>query len=122
MWLATYRGSSIKDSVYQTKKAKCTNEFDAPLETNVTDLMRYELDVNATDPLFSEDDFLVEDNDEDKTEDVPESHSNVPPNNTNRADTNHESPPIFQHKINTPELPTPSRKVFTPEQNKLFIH
>ena len=44
------------------------------METNVTDLMRYELDVNATDPLFSEDDFLVEDNDEDKTEDIPESH------------------------------------------------
>ena len=38
-----------------------------------------------------------------------------------RADTNPESPPIIQHEINIPEVPTHTRKVFTQEQNELFI-
>ena len=46
------------------------NEFDVPLETNVTDPMKYQPDVTTTYPLFSEYDVLVEDNDEDKMEAV----------------------------------------------------
>ena len=38
-----------------------------------------------------------------------------------RANANPESPPIIQHKINTPELPTPSWTVFTLEHNELFV-
>ena len=38
-----------------------------------------------------------------------------------RADTNPESPPIIQHEINIPEVPTHTRTVFTQEQNELFI-
>ena len=38
-----------------------------------------------------------------------------------RADTNPESPPIIQRAINILEVPTPSRTVFTPEQNELFV-
>ena len=38
-----------------------------------------------------------------------------------RADANIESPPRIQHKINIPEVPTPSRTVFTPEQNELLV-
>ena len=47
------------------------NNFDAPLETNVTNPMKNQLDVTATNPLFSEDDVLIEDNDEDKMETIP---------------------------------------------------
>ena len=38
-----------------------------------------------------------------------------------RAYDNPESPPRIQHKINIPEVPTPSLTVFTPEQNELFV-
>ena len=38
-----------------------------------------------------------------------------------RAYTNPESPPRIHHKINIPEVPNPSRTVFTSEQNELFI-
>ena len=38
-----------------------------------------------------------------------------------RADANPESPPKIKHKINIRELRTPSRKVFTQEQNELFV-
>ena len=33
---------------------------------------------------------------------------------------NPESPPIIQHEINIPEVPTPSRTVFAPENNELL--
>ena len=72
------------------------NEFDAPLETNVTNPMKNQPDVTTTDPLLSEDDVLVGDNDEDKTESIPEYHPSVPPNNTDRSDANTESPPRIQ--------------------------
>ena len=92
------------------------NDFDAHLERNVTDPMKDQPDVTATYLSFSEDDVIVEDNDEDKTEAVPESHTSVTPNNADRADANPESPPRIQNKINIPEVPTPSQTVFTPEQ------
>ena len=37
------------------------------------------------------------------------------------SDANPESPPIIKHEINIPEVPTPSRKVFIPEHNELFV-
>ena len=37
------------------------------------------------------------------------------------VDANPRSPPIIQHKINIREVPNPSRTVFTPEQNELFV-
>ena len=49
------------------EKEKGMNEFDSPLETNITDPMKYQPDITATNPSFSEDDFFVEDNYEDKT-------------------------------------------------------
>ena len=52
---------------------------------------------------------------------VPESHPSVILTNIDRADANPESPPRIQHKINIPKLPTPSRTVFTPEHNELFV-
>ena len=52
---------------------------------------------------------------------VPETHPSVPPNNTDRADANPEYPPRIQHEINIPELPTPSRTVFTLEQNEILV-
>ena len=73
------------------------NEFDTPLVTNFTDPMKYKTDVTSTNPSISEDNVLVEDNDEYKTEVVPESHSSVNPNNTDRADANPESPPRIKH-------------------------
>ena len=38
-----------------------------------------------------------------------------------RADANRVSPPRTQHKINICEVQTPSRAVFTQEQNELFV-
>ena len=38
-----------------------------------------------------------------------------------RADANPESPPRTQHKINIPEVQTPSRPIFTHEKNELFV-
>ena len=38
-----------------------------------------------------------------------------------RADANHESTPRIKHEIDTHKLPTPSRTVFTQEQNELFV-
>ena len=38
-----------------------------------------------------------------------------------RAGANPESPRIIQHGINIHEVPTPSRTVFTLEQNELFV-
>ena len=70
--------------------------------------------------IFSEDDIHVEDNNEYKTESVPESHWIVTPNNTDRVDSNPEYLPRIQHKINIPEVPTPSWTVFNSEQNELF--
>ena len=80
------------------EKAKGMNEFDAPLETNITDPMKYQPYVTATNQQFSEDDVLVEDNDEDKIEDVPEFHPSVLPKNTDRTDANTESPPRIQYE------------------------
>ena len=91
------------------------NEFYTPLETNLTDPTKYQQDVTATDPLFLEDDVLVEEDNKYKKESVPETNPSVPPNNMNRSDDNHESPPIIQHKINIPEVPAPSPTVFIPE-------
>ena len=105
----------------QKAKEKGMNGFDSPLETNFTDPMKYQPYVTATDPSFSEDDVIVGDNDGYKTEAVPESHPSVTPNNTDRADANPKYNPRIQHKINKPEVPTPSRTVFTPEQNELFV-
>ena len=73
------------------------NEFDSPLETNVTDPMKYQPDVTAIDPQFSEDDVLVKDNEKDKTEAVPEYNPSVPPNNTDIVDANHEYHPRIQN-------------------------
>ena len=103
------------------EKAKGMNEFDYLLKKNVTDPMKYQPDVTATNPWFSEDGFLIEDNNKYKTEAVPESHPSVPHNNTYRAYANHEYRPRIQHKMNIPEVPTPSRTVFTLEQNELFV-
>ena len=38
-----------------------------------------------------------------------------------RADASPESTPRIQHKINIPEVPTPSQAVFTPKQNKSIV-
>ena len=38
-----------------------------------------------------------------------------------RADSNPQSPPLFQHEINIREVPSPSRKAFTQEHNELFV-
>ena len=36
-------------------------------------------------------------------------------------DANPESPPRIHHEINIREVPTPSRTVFTPKYNELFV-
>ena len=79
--------------------------------------MKDQPDVTTTDPSFLENDVLVENNDEDKTEAVPGSNQSIPLNNKDIVDANSESHPRIQHKINIPEVRNPIWTVF----NELFV-